>query len=118
MSYHASGDLYTGFVGTRPGLPPRVRTTVTPINEVRGLLPFYNGGIGWHEYLPDFPFDRVDEAVYVDVRRTGGVSFSLGLLNPQDSTRLADQDVRTAFQDAHVHIIARTQPWLVIWTHA
>lgn len=134
LSYHTNGDLYSGMVSKIPNLPsnPKSKLKYPPITNIKGLVPFYAVGLGWHEYFPAFPFKKIDDAVYVDVRGKGGMSFNLGLLEPfaygalaaiistptpvlgSNGFRLESGNV---FKDAHVHIITKTKPWIVIWTY-
>lgn len=117
LSYHTNGDLYHGFEQPREkkieNLPKRTKLKYPLINEIKGLVPFYSTGIGWGDHLPSFPFEKIDEAVYVDVRSKGGVSFNLGFLEPHAFQSLNMRH----YHNPHIHIIARTNPWIVIWTY-
>lgn len=134
LSYHTNGDLYTMMTAPRRTTPkPHVnKLSYPPIPKIKGFVPFYAAGLGWHDYYPEFPFKRIDEAVYVDARLKGGLSFNLGLLEPFTYDALAAitsipapmlgsngfrLESGNAFRDTHIHIITKTKPWIVIWTY-
>ncbi len=121
LSYHTSGDLFHGMVSKIPNLPsnPRTKLKYPPITKIKGLIPFYSVGLGWHDYFPAFPFEKIDDAIYVDVRDRLGISFNLGILEPfaYDALKGLGLELEHAVKDAHVHIITRTKPWIIIWTY-
>jgi hypothetical protein len=105
---------------TLPPSKPRVnKLSYPPIPKIKGLVPFYAAGLGWHDYYPEFPFEKMDEAVYVDARHKGGLSFNLGLLEPlaYDALKGIGIGLGNAFRDTHIHIITKTKPWIAIWTY-
>jgi len=55
----------------------------------------------------------------MDVRSKGGLSFNLGLLEPDafEALKLLSLGSEKSYKDTHVHIITKTNPWLVIWTY-
>lgn len=112
LSYHVDGNLFHGIYGVEKA---RNQLKYPPINEIKGLQPFYGAGIGWGDHLKEFPFTKSDETVYVDIRpENKGVSFNLAFLEPHALQHL---DYFSKFYKAHVHLITRTKPWIVIWTY-
>lgn len=114
ISYHANGELYSGY---HNGV--RTKLNYPPIAEIKGIQPFFVAGIGWHQFLPEFPFKRIDEAIYVDVRERQGLSCNFALMEPlaYDALKGLRLDLDKMFIDTHIHILTRTKPWIVIWTY-
>jgi hypothetical protein len=130
LSYHTNGDLYMRTTMTKElkerltaqGQPiPKIRPPLKypSIPDLRGLVPFFGAGLSWHEFFPAFPFKKIDEAVYVDVRPKGGLSFNLGLLEPDAFEALNALKIgsENSYKDAHLHVITKTRPWIAIWTY-
>ena len=116
-SYHADGNFYRSVQSQTSAGPKETQELMTkhpPIAEIRGLLQLLSIDVGAGDRLRGFPFKRRYEPVYVKPLN-GRVSFKLGLLEPGVPQAL---DAIKKKEERHFRLIARTEPWILLWNAA
>jgi hypothetical protein len=120
LSYHTSGEVWREVVLPSQNGKTSPRSdhmlTLPPISMVKDLVPFQAAGIQFHDHLREFPFKKMDELVFLDARRKGGVSFNLGLMGVSNFKALHPL-LKSSMPPMSYHIITRTDPWIVIWSY-